>query len=191
MYNQTIAAIAIFVIVVCLFLAIFFGLFDNHVKIACGIAGLASVPRNAIVLRSGGWSTGFSNQSCFVFKATKQEIGQWISNSPSLRDNTPDVLSENHRLISFDSFDEMKEWKKRHSNHDLVDTLNGYELVQKSKIYPEYYQNLEIHYYNIPTDPSWFRPNIRKGRLFDISRYYCSVFVDDANNVVWVTASSS
>lgn len=187
---KTITAIAIFVVIVCLLLAMFLGFLDNHVKIACSIAGLAPIPKNAKVLRSGGWSTGFSNQSCFIFKSTKEEIDEWISSSPSLRDNTPDVLTENHRLISFNSHDELREWERKHPDQWLIDTMNGYKYVQHARENPEYYPS-EIHYYNIPTDPSWFKPNIRKGRLFDISRYFCGVFVDDANDIVWVAASRS
>ena len=190
-------AIAIFVVIICLLMAMFLGLFDNHVKIACGIAGLAPLPPNAKIIRSGGWSTVFSNKSCFVFKSTRKEIDEWISNSPTLKDNKPDILTENHQLISFDSLDEKRKWEQKHPDFMLIDTLNGYKFYKKMQEnirelekMPEFLPS-EFHYYNVPNDPSWFKPNISDGRLFDIPVYYCGVFIDDANDVVWVTASRS
>jgi len=186
-------AIAIVIVIICLLMAMFLGLFDNHVKIACGIAGLAPLPPNAKIIRSGGWSAGFSDNNCFVFKSTRKEIDEWISNSPTLRDNTPDILTEKHQLISFDSLDEKRKWEQKHPDFMLFDTLNGYKFCKKMQELektPEFLPS-ELHYYNIPTDPSWFKPNISDGRLFDISVSFCGVFIDDANDIVWVTASRS
>lgn len=137
-------------------------LMDDHVQIACSNADLAPLPVDAKVLHSGGWSTGFSNRSCFSFKTTREAIDAWIQNSPSLRDKTPDILSRNHRVISFDSYHQHRKWEQEHPG--------------------------QSHHSIFPGDPSWFTPNISQGRRFHVRNG--RVYVDDANNVVWVDTST-
>ncbi len=190
--KTTLAVVAIPLILFGLLVALFAGVFDNHVRIACTIAELARPPKGAKILRSDGWSTGFSNQSCFVFQATREEIDEWIANSPGLQAVTPDILSENRKLIAFDTIDEMEQWQATHSDQILVRYLDGPRYVRTYEESPLAEEFSQIHYYITPPGGiSWFTPNINNGRVFKIPTYFCSVIVDDTNNVVWVAASTS
>ncbi len=190
--KKTLLPMAIAIVIVGLIVAMFAGVFDDHVRIACATAELARPPAGAKILHASGWSSGFSNQSCFVFRATKVEIEAWIQNSPSLRDSTPDVLTEDHRLVSFDSAAEALAWEKAHPEIMGLDLLNGARWVREYKEMRTSLPRPEMRYCIWPPGGvSWFKPNVTCGRLFEIPVAFCSVIVDDANDVVWVAASSS
>jgi len=153
----------------------------NHVKIACEAMDLAPLPPNATIVRAGGWSFWFSGRSCFVFTACDEEINGWIQNTPCLQRQTPDVLSATHRLMYFESHDEARQWERQHP-HQRLERANVYHRVSE-----ENSPGVQIHYYLLPDLIHWFRPRISEGRFYDLVD--CGVFVDDANDMVWVTYS--
>lgn len=166
------------------------GVLEDHVRIACATAGLARPPAGAEILHAGGWSSGFSSQSCFAFKATPAEIEAWIQDSPSLRDSTPDVLTEDHRLVSFDSAAEATAWQEAHPEIMAFGLLNGPRYVREYKEMGTLAPSSEMRYCVWPPGGvSWFKPNITCGRIFEVPVSFCSVIIDDANDVVWVAAS--
>lgn len=192
MKKKTIVIMAIPLIMFGSIVAMFAGLLDNHVRIACAIADLAPPPRDADILRSSGWSTGFSNQSCFVFKANPEAIQKWINQSPGLQAVKPHVLSEDRSLIAFDSMDEVKKWRHAHPDKILIGYSAGLNFVREHERAELPFRLPEMQYYITPPGGiSWFNPTITHGRIFRIRSYNCSVIIDDANNVVWIAASES
>ena len=106
--------------IVCIGLMRVCSFFDDHARIACGIADVAPIPMNAEILKSGGWSTGFSNQRCCVFKFDNNEqLEEWIKNSPSIRYQQPLLFTTSHPLIGFRSYDDRREWQRNHPDCTL------------------------------------------------------------------------
>jgi len=192
MKKKTIVIIAIPLLILSLIVSMFAEVPDNHVRIACAIAELARPPKDAEVLQSEGWSTGFSNQSCFVFKASSEAIQEWIDQSPGLRALKPHIVSEDRSLIAFGSIDEVKKWEQAHPDKMLIGYAAGLNFVRRHERAQLPFELPQMQYYITPPGGiSWFNPTITHGRIFRIRSYNCSVIIDDANNVVWVTASES
>ena len=178
-------------------------LLDDHAKIACSIADVATIPKNAENLKSWGWSTGFSNQSRCVFKLnSKEQVEEWIKNSPSLKEQQPFLFTPSHRLITFSSVEEKKTWEEKHPDcflhvFPLPDSISvgatdyhfsSFEDV--NDFYSEIHQDFnEVHFASFFNDPKWFKPNITQGRYL-VGNYISRIFIDDVNNVVWISASS-
>jgi hypothetical protein len=47
----------------------------------------------------------------------------------------------------------------------------------------------DYHFSLVTNDPKWFKPNIAQGRFYK-GAYSSEIYIDDVNDVVWITASS-
>ena len=112
----------------------------------------------------------------------KEQINEWIKRSPSIKDQQPVVFSPNNRLISFKSFEDVKVWQIYHTD-DILYPLSFANSIMIPKDTNDY------HFSLVTNDPKWFKPNITQGRFYK-GDYSSEIYIDDDNDVVWITASS-
>lgn len=69
---------------------------NTKLSIALEIGRLAKLPANISEFKIDGTRNSFSSTFLLKFKASSEDINQFIENSPSLKNITPEILTENH-----------------------------------------------------------------------------------------------
>ncbi len=143
--------------------------YDSHEVRAASIltyGRLADLPESATDLKVYSWSSPFSGEWYLKFKASSEDIDEFIKNSPSLKDQECIKYSpEKMRLLT--PRDREKRMEYEQTGHKL--------------------------FYPRSLSPKWYRPEIRvHGREYEVPplaerrHNWGEVIVDDDQNIVYI-----
>jgi hypothetical protein len=127
---------------------------------------LGNIPQSAKNVKVWGWQGIFTGEDFITFQAEPNEIDKFVTNSPSIKDITPEIFTSEHMYLPY----------SKRENISVED-------YQKHRRYIQPHDN-----------PKWFEPTIRvKGRRYEIPpdkdlRGHNSgeVIINDETNTVYI-----
>jgi len=128
-----------------------------------GEGGFAALPKSAIDLRVYGWWCPDEMGRCMMFRATPQDVEEFLNTSPTLKGRKCEKFSPERMRILFPR-DTTKWMEYKEAGHELFGHSSG---------------------------PRWYKEEIRSyGRYYSVPtkdyRKSCEVIVDDEENIIYI-----
>jgi hypothetical protein len=153
----------VFLAAACLLLSLL-GACNSNLKTTLRLGRLAGIPQSATDLRIDGTSNMFSSTYHIRFKATAEDIDEFIRNSPGLNGVLPTRFDANHQHLPFVKDDDIR--NTEHEYFGLDERYPWFNPIIKTR----------GRKYEIPQD---HKAN------------HGEVIIDDETNVVYITVSHS